>query len=208
MSLAETFSGWRDAANEVELDQIDWENPGSWPSLVKGFILVLAFVISIALGYTFFVKGQMDGLNSAQLKEQQLRTEFEKKAYDAANLDALRKQMEEMEQTFGALVSQLPSDTEVPGLLEDITSIGTSNGLEFQSIELQSELAREFYVELPIEIIVTGTYHGLGAFVSGISGLPRIVTLHDFEIIPSEDRRGIMKMKILAKTYRYKDEDQ
>ena len=106
--------------------------------------------------------------------------EFEKKAFQAANLEAYRQQMREMEESFGALVSQLPSDTEVPGLLEDITNKGLLNGLNIASIDLLPEQAREFYVELPISIVASGSYHDLGAFVSGMAGLPRIVTLHNF----------------------------
>ena len=207
-TLSEKFSDWRAAVSEVEIDQLDWENPGSWPSVVKVFILVAVFGLCLVLGYGFFTQSQVDQLKSAQAKEELLKTEFKQKAFEAANLNALRKQMDEMEQIFGALVSQLPSDTEVPGLLEDITATGVDNGLEFQSIELQPELAQEFYIELPINIDVTGSYHDLGAFVSGISGLPRIVTLHDFEILPIEERPGVMAMKILAKTYRYKDEGE
>lgn len=208
MSIADTFTGWRDAVSEVELDQIDWENPGSWPGVVKGFILFVAFALCLVLGYQLLIKSQLQDLDKVQVKEEALKSEFQQKAFEAANLDALRSQMEEMQKIFGALVSQLPSDTEVPGLLEDITATGVNNGLEFQSIELQSELAQEFYIELPIDIRVTGSYHDLGAFVSGISGLPRIVTLHDFEILPIEERPGIMGMTILAKTYRYKDEEE
>lgn len=206
MSIADTLQQWRDSASEVELDQIDWEQPGTWPGLVKGFVMMLAVVVTLALGYVFIVKAQTEELARIQATEQSLRKEFEQKAFEAANLEALRAQMEEMNQMFGALVSQLPSDTEVPGLLEDITAIGSSNGLEFNSIELQEETVQEFYVELPIDILVTGTYHDLGAFVSGIAGLPRIVTLHDFEITPVTDRPGVMQMNIVAKTYRYKDE--
>ncbi len=206
MAIAETLKGWRDAAAEVELDQIDWEQPGTWPTLVKTGLMILAVVLTLALGYAFVVKAQVDRLNSVRASETALRQEYQAKAFEAANLDALRGQMTEMNQMFGALVSQLPSDTEVPGLLEDITAIGASNGLEFNSIELQEEVLQEFYVELPIDILVTGTYHDLGAFVSGIAGLPRIVTLHDFEILPVEDRPGVMNMNIVAKTYRYKEE--
>ena len=207
-TLSEKFSDWKAAVSEVEIDQLDWENPGSWPSVVKVFILVAVLGLCLVLGYSFFTQSQVDQLKSAQAKEELLKTGFKQKAFEAANLDTLRKQMDEMEQIFGALVSQLPSDTEVPGLLEDITATGVDNGLEFQSIELQPELAQEFYIELPINIDVTGSYHDLGAFVSGISGLPRIVTLHNFEILPIEERPGVMAMKILAKTYRYKDEGE
>jgi type IV pilus assembly protein PilO len=115
--------------------------------------------------------------------------------------------MVEMEESFGALVSQLPSDTEVPGLLEDITNKGLLNGLDIASIDLQKEQAREFYVELPIAIAASGSYHDLGAFISGMAGLPRIVTLHDFQISSNKDDANDLTMSIIAKTYRYKDED-
>jgi type IV pilus assembly protein PilO len=114
-------------------------------------------------------------------------------------------QMVEMEESFGALISQLPSDTEVPGLLEDITNKGLLNGLSISSIDLQPEISREFYVELPIAIVATGSYHDLGAFVSGMAGLPRIVTLHDFTIRANGDNSAALSMNITAKTYRYKD---
>ncbi|MBT8140129.1 MAG: type 4a pilus biogenesis protein PilO [Gammaproteobacteria bacterium] len=206
MSIADRLTEWRDAAAEIELDQVDWEQPGTWPKLVKVVLMVLAVVLALGLGYFFVVKAKVDELNSHQGQEAALRQEYQTKAFEAANLDALRDQMTEMNQMFGALVSQLPSDTEVPGLLEDITAIASTNGLEINSQTLQEEVLQEFYVELPIDIVVTGTYHDLGAFVSGIAGLPRIVTLHDFEILPVEDRPGILQMSIVAKTYRYKDE--
>ncbi len=206
MAITDTLKEWRDNASAIELDQIDWEEPGTWPGLVKGFLLVAGFIVVLGLGYQFLVKVQLEQLGVAQKEEESLRQEYQQKAFEAANLDALRSQMKEMEQMFGALVSQLPSDTQVPGLLEDISAIGVANGLEFNSVELQPEIVQEFYVELPIDILVTGTYHDLGAFVSGIAGLPRIVTLHDFEINPTEDRAGVMEMRILAKTYRYKEE--
>ena len=208
MSFLDTLTQWKDAVSEVELDQIDWENPGSWPLAVKIFLLVVAFLFTLGIGYSLITKTQLDDLGVVQKREQDLRAEFEAKAFEAANLEELRQQMQEMETTFGALVSQLPSDTEVTGLLEDITAIGVANGLEFKSIELQSEVAEEFYIELPIDIAVVGSYHDIGAFVSGISGLPRIVTLHNFDIVPVEDRPGVMEMSIVAKTYRYKDEDE
>lgn len=206
MSIKESLVQWREAASDIELDQIDWEEPGTWPSILKVFSLILVAVLVFALGYYFTVKNQLSELDRTEQTEQSLRKEYEDKAFEAANLSALRSQMQEMDQMFGALVSQLPLGTQVPGLLEDITGIGSANGLEFNSLELQDEISREFYVELPIDIIVTGTYHDLGAFVSGIAGLPRIVTLHDFEITPVEGRTGVMEMAILAKTYRYKDE--
>ena len=207
MSFAETLNQWRESASSIELDQIDWEEPGSWPGLVKAFMLLLAFIVVLGLGYQFLAKAQIQKLEAVEKEEAALREDFSAKAFEAANLDALREQMREMQQVFDALVNQLPSDTQVPGLLEDISAIGVSNGLEFNSVELQAEVTQEFYVELPIDILVSGTYHDLGAFVSGIAGLPRIVTLHDFEINPIDDRPGLMEMRILAKTYRYKDDE-
>ena len=115
--------------------------------------------------------------------------------------------MKEMEESFGALVSQLPSDTEVPGLLEDITNKGLLNGLNIASIDLLPEQAREFYVELPISIVASGSYHDLGAFISGMAALPRIVTLHDFNIAAPGGDANNLQMRIIAKTYRYRDDE-
>jgi type IV pilus assembly protein PilO len=149
---------------------------------------------------------QLD-LAKVEKKEVDLKKDFEKKAFQAANLDAYRQQMVEMEESFGALVSQLPSDTEVPGLLEDITNKGLLNGLNIASIDLLKERAKEFYIELPIAISASGSYHDLGAFISGMASLPRIVTLHDFTISSSKGNANNLKMSIVAKTYRYKDEE-
>ena len=115
--------------------------------------------------------------------------------------------MKEMETSFGMLLRQLPSDTEVPGLLEDITRTGLGSGLEFEEIKLLPEVTQPFYIELPIQITVTGTYHDLATFVSGVAGLPRIVTLHDFDLAPAKPDGGPkLRMSILAKTYRYNDQ--
>src|SRR5690606_35583466 len=127
----------------------------------------------------------------------------------AANLEAYKEQMKEMEISFGALLRQLPSDTEVPGLLEDITRTGLGSGLEFQEIKLLPEVAQQFYIELPIQISVVGNYHDFATFVSGAASLPRIVTLHDFQIVQNDRTSvagGKLKMDILAKTYRYNDQ--
>ena len=135
-----------------------------------------------------------------------LKEQFAVKAHQAANLEAYTQQMTDMENSFGVLLRQLPSDTEVPGLLEDITRTGLDNGLEFEEIKLLPEVVQQFYIELPIQITVTGSYHSLASFVSGVAGLPRIVTLHDFEVKPaSADTHSKLRMNILAKTYRYND---
>jgi type IV pilus assembly protein PilO len=161
----------------------------------------------LAAGYYYHIEDLQLQLAKIEAEEVKLKKDFEEKAFQAANLDAYRQQMVEMEESFGALVSQLPSDTEVPGLLEDITNKGLLNGLEISSIDLQQESAKEFYVELPIAISATGSYHDLGAFISGMAGLPRIVTLHDFNITASGDNANHLNMSIIAKTYRYKDGD-
>jgi len=169
---------------------------------------VLLLVLVVAAGYYYHVGELQQELATAEAEEIELKKDFETKAFQAANLNAYRQQMVEMEESFGVLVSQLPSDTEVPGLLEDITNKGLLNGLEIAVIDLQTEKESEFYVELPIEIVASGSYHDLGAFISGIAGLPRNVTLHDFQIDTNSDNPHFLDIKILAKTYRYKEEDE
>lgn len=190
---------------EFDVNDIDFDNIGSWPTAVKAVLGVLLLVVVVAGGYYYHIKDLQLTLGNVQAEEERLRQDYEKKAFQAANLEAYKAQMVEMEESFGALVSQLPSDTEVPGLLEDITNKGLMNGLEINSIALQPEQAREFYVELPIAITATGSYHDLGAFISGMAGLPRIVTLHDFSISAPSGNGNALNMSITAKTYRYKD---
>lgn len=206
MSLAEDFQSGLESLKNFDFNDIDFENVGSWPLAVKAVSWLLAFVVAIFLGYKFDIADFNDQLAAERAKETELKQSYERKAFQAANLDDFRKQMEEMEASFGALVGQLPSDTEVPGLLEDITNKGMGAGLEFKSIELQAEVIKEFYVELPILIQAKGTYHDIGAFVSGVAGLPRIVTLHNFSVKPSLDDVGSLVLEITAKTYRYRDE--
>jgi type IV pilus assembly protein PilO len=189
---------------ELDVSELNFENIGSWPLLVKLAAWILAFVLCVVAGYAYIISDLRQELARVEVQEVDLKKEFEDKANKAANLEALRKQMVEMEESFGALVSQLPSDTEVPGLLEDITNKGIESGLDIKSIRLQPEQVKEFYVELPINIEVSGSYHDFGTFVSGIAGLPRIVTLHDFKIGGDNKGSGVLSMTIAAKTYRYK----
>lgn len=189
---------------ELDLSELSVDNIGSWPLPVKVAAWVLAFVLVLIIGYVYNIADQREQLAQVESKELDLKKEFEDKAFKAANLEALRRQMKEMEESFGALVSQLPTDTEVPGLLEDITNKGVESGLEIKKIELQAEQAKEFYIELPISIEVTGSYHDFGTFVSGIAALPRIVTLHDFKMTADPKAPGVLTMSIAAKTYRYK----
>ena len=198
----------QDVLNELQdfdINDLDFENIGSWPVAVKAIVWMLVFVGVIAAGYFYIVADLQTELASVEKKELDLRKEFERKAFQAANLDAYRDQMVEMEESFGSLVKQLPVDTEVPGLLEDITNKGVENGLDIENINLRPEASKEFYVELPINIRVQGSYHDFGAFVSGIASLPRIVTLHNFDIAKAGDR---LNMSITARTYRYKSEGE
>jgi type IV pilus assembly protein PilO len=196
------FENTMRSLREFDINDLDFENVGSWPFAIKFIVWAVVLVAVLAGGYYYHIEGLQKQLVKVEKQEQKLKKDFEKKAFQAANLDAYRTQLAEMEETFGALVSQLPSNTEVPGLLEDITNKGLLNGLAISSIDLKAERAREFYVELPIAIQASGSYHDLGAFVSGLAALPRIVTLHDFAISGNANN---LEMSITAKTYRYRD---
>lgn len=190
-----------------DLADLDFNNVGAWPGPVKVVTMVLLFLLVLGAGYYLYLTDMQETLDRAERKEQQLRDDFEDKSFKAANLEAYRRQKVEMETQFEGLLRQLPSDTEVPGLLEDITRTALDNELKIESIDLQDEQRTEVYVELPIEIVVEGSYHKLGSFVSGVANLSRIVTLHDFTIEPQKSPENL-KMSILAKTYRYLDEGE
>jgi type IV pilus assembly protein PilO len=202
MRLSEWFEGLR----KIDINDLDTNNMGSWPPAIKALAGALLMVMVLALGYSFYISDLEDHLDLKREEESTLKEQFASKAHMAANLELYTQQMKEMENSFGVLLRQLPSDTEVPGLLEDITRTGLGSGLEFEEIKLLPEASRQFYIELPIQITVTGAYHDLATFVSGVAGLPRIVTLHDFEIKPvTPDVGSKLRMSILAKTYRYND---
>ena len=202
MSLNDSLESLR----QIDLNDLDFNNVGSWPAAVKFIAGTLLLIAVVALGYNFHLKDLQASLEGKQAEEVVLKEQFSNKAFQAANLDAYKEQMQEMEVSFGALLKQLPSDTEVPGLLEDITRTGLGSGLEFEEIKLLPEAAQQFYIELPIQITVVGAYHDLATFVSGVASLPRIVTLHDFDLVPANDSGSSkLRMSILAKTYRYND---
>lgn len=200
-------SGLTEGLKDFDINDLDFKSAGTWPVAIKVIVWGLVLAIVIFLGYYFHLNDMLAEREVVERKEVELKQTYEAKAFKAANLDVYRKQMEDMEKSFGALVEQLPSDTEVPGLLEDITHTGLGSGLEIDSIKLQPERNEEFYVELPIEIQVRGGYHDLGSFVSGVASLPRIVTLHDFDIKPMSEG-GLLVMTISAKTYRYNDGEE
>ncbi len=190
-----------------DISEVDIQRIGVWPLPARILVCVAAAILIIVGAYFLVVKDKNLELANAQSKEQTLKTSFEAKADEAANLEGYREQMVQMEESFDAILKQLPSDTEVPGLLEDIDEKGVSSRLSIERIELQPEQSSEFYIELPIRIEVTGGYHEFGSFVSGIAGMPRIVTLHDYTIKRLDNQAGL-RMDILAKTYRYKAQDE
>ena len=202
MSLSTSMETLR----KVDFSDLDFNNLGSWPTPVKSIACFVLLVVVLALGYNFHLKDLQAQLEQQRGEEEILKQQFSTKAFQAANLEAYKEQMKEMEVSFGALLRQLPSDTEVPGLLEDITRTGLGSGLEFDEIKLLPEVVQQFYIELPIQISVVGAYHDLGTFVSGVASLPRIVTLHDFDIkAVGPESTTKLRMNILAKTYRYND---
>lgn len=201
-----SFASSMESLRSVDLSDLDLNNLGSWPAAVKVIAGALLMMVVLGAGYYLHLSDLQLNLEQRKAQEETLKQSFSSKAFQAANLEAYKTQMAEMEESFGALLRQLPSDTEVPGLLEDITRTGLGSGLEFEEIKLQPEIVQQFYIELPIQIKVVGSYHDLATFVSGVSSLPRIVTLHDFDIKPeSKESPSKLRMSILAKTYRYND---
>ncbi len=192
-----------------ELQSLDTSDPGRWPLLFRVLSVIVMFVAAVTLGvYMFVIKSEMPVLQRAELEERELRATFEERQTKTANFDSYRAQLAEIERSFGAMLRQLPGRTEVPNLLVDISQTGLGAGLEEKLFQPMGEIRREFYAELPIKIRLTGRYHELGNFVSGIAALPRIVTLHDIGIRPvSPDLYDELTLDVTAKTYRYLDED-
>ncbi|HEY9043391.1 MAG TPA: type 4a pilus biogenesis protein PilO [Rheinheimera sp.] len=189
--------------SEIDINDLDLENMGSWPAGAKIiFAIILAILVSV-LSYFLLVDSKIDELTVAEGKETELRQVYRTKYAQAVNLDLYKQQMVEMEQTFSFLLKQLPTTHETPGLLDDITYVGTTSGLTFIRINWEPEIEKEFYTELPIKIEVIGDYHQFGNFVSEVAKLPRIVSLHDFSITTEKDER--LRFNVVAKTYRYKE---
>lgn len=194
--------------NLSELNELDFSEIGNWPATAKAIAVVLLCASVIGGGYWFFTKDKLLQLETLENKEPDLKATFEAKQKKAANLEAYEKQMEEMKLSFGAMLRQLPSKTEVADLLVDVSQTGLSSGLEFELFKPSSEVPADFYAELPIQMRVIGDYHQFGEFVSKVAALPRIVTLHDFSIENEGKETGKLAMEITAKTYRYFDEDE
>lgn len=205
----------------LDLSNINFDDVGGWPMPLKVGAMVLACLVVLGGGYYFDTQVQLEELDGARAKELALKEEFTKKQNKAVNLPLYREQMEEMSKSFGAMLRQLPSKTQVAELLADVSQTGLANGLEFQLFKPREEVPSEFYAELPIQIRVTGTYHEFGEFISDVAALPRIVTIQDISIRPSVDKAteknatgnagagaSALIMDAVAKTYRYLDESE
>jgi type IV pilus assembly protein PilO len=192
-----------------DLRNLDTNDPGRWPLPIRVGAVALLFVAVVAIGvYVFVIQEEVPNLERAQRDEVDLRTKFEDTQRKAANFDAYRAQLAEIERDFGAMLRQLPGETEVPSLLVDISQTGLGAGLEEQLFDEIGEVQKDFYAELQIKLRYSGSYHELGNFVSGIAALPRIVTLHDITIRPrNEGAPDELVLDVTAKTYRYLDEE-
>ena len=194
-----------------QLRDLDPNDPSRWPLAFRlGLIFLIFLVAAGLLSYMLAWKDKKPELDAARAQESQLLQTLEQKARKAANLDAYKAQLAEMEQSFGAMLRKLPNKTEVPSLLTDISQQGAGAGLDQKLFQPEPQVNKDFYAELPIKMRLTGSFHAIGAFVSGIAALPRIVTLHNVEITPVGKDGGVdqLQLSVTAKTYRYLDEDE
>lgn len=194
-----------------QLRDLDPNDPSRWPMTFRfGAIGLIFLIAAIVMIYLLAWKPKKPEIDAARAQEQQLLTTLEQKARKAANLDAYKAQLAEMERSFGAMLRKLPNRTEVPNLLTDISQQGAGAGLDQKLFQPAPQNNKDFYAELPIKMRLTGSYHAIGAFVSGIAALPRIVTLHDLQITPAGKDTGTdqLQLDITAKTYRYLDEEE
>lgn len=200
-----------------DLQSLDRNNIGGWPKSVKVFFTGLLFVLIVLAGWYFFVSDQQDQLQSAVTKEDQLKKEFSEKQAKSVNLEALQQQLDEMQDMLRQLLRQLPSKTEMPELLIDISQTALSAGLETELFQPGPESPKDFYAEKPIQLRMVGTYHQFGTFISGVASLPRVVilTMHDVSLTPKNKdpkggaaANGQLVLQGTVKTYRYLDEDE
>jgi len=192
-----------------ELQSLDANDVGRWPAAFRGAVIFVVFLGVVGLGVYFtIIKDKRPQLQRAQEDEVQLATTFKAKQRKAANYDAYKAQLTQIEQSFGTMLRQLPGKTEIPSLIVDISQTGLAAGLQEKLFEPQAEIPRDFYAEKPINIRLNGDYHEIGNFVSGIAALPRIVTLHNITITPETPGSfDELSMEVTAQTYRYLDEE-
>lgn len=200
------FSEFNEQFTDLELDNI-----GEWPIIPKVVLAIFIGIMVIVLGYVALVSDKISKLENVQAAELTLRGEYKTKYNISANLELFQDQMKQAENLFAKQLKSLPESHETPGLIDDITFVGTTSGLDFAKLNWQPEIKKEIYIELPIDIEVQGVYHEFGNFVSKIAGLPRIVTVHDFEIqFPNsrdQDSKSL-SLKLQAKTYRYSEAEK
>jgi len=192
-----------------ELKNLDANDVGRWPFIFRAGVIGVVFAVVVGLGvYWIIIEDKAPALQRVKTEEVTLRDVFENKQTKAANYDAYKAQLAQMEQSFGTMLRQLPGETEIPSLIVDISQTGLAAGLQEKLFVPQSELPRDFYAEKPITISLSGGYHEIANFVSGIASLPRIVTLHDINITPDDpDNFDSLTLQVTAKTYRYLEEE-
>lgn len=191
-----------------QFDNLELDNIGEWPIAAKVVLTIFTAIVVSALSYVALVSDKITTLDRVRAEEATLKQEYESKYHVAANLELFQQQMAEAESIFANQLRSLPESHETPGLLDDITFVGTTSGLDFVKLNWQPEITKEIYIELPIDIEVIGAYHEFGSFVSKIAGLPRIVTLHDFTINIAQVSNETLNLKLQAKTYRYQEAGQ
>jgi type IV pilus assembly protein PilO len=192
-----------------ELQNLDVNDVGRWPLVFRAAVITIVFVVVAVMGiYWFIVEEKAPQLERERGTEQTLRDVFENKQKKAANYDAYKAQLAQMEQSFGTMLRQLPGKTEIPSLIVDVSQTGLAAGLQEKLFQPQAEVRRDFYAEKPIKISLSGGYHEIARFVSGVAALPRIVTLHDIIIRPdSSENFDRLTLAVTAKTYRYLEDE-
>ena len=192
-----------------ELQSLDVNDVGRWPFAFRAGVIAIVFTVVVAVGiYFFIIEDKLPALERIQEEEQTLRVSFEAKQRKAANYDAYKAQLAQMEQSFGTMLRQLPGETEIPSLIVDISQTVLAAGLQEKLFQPQPEVPKDFYAEKPITISLSGGYHEIANFVSGVAALPRIVTLHDINITPDDPSNfDRLTLQVTAKTYRYLEEE-
>ena len=192
-----------------ELKVLDINDVGRWPLVFRAAVIVIVFLAVVGAGVWFIIiKDKLPSLQRAQDEESTLRVTFENKQRKAANYDAYKSQLSQIEQQFGTMLRQLPGETEIPSLIVDVSQTGLASGLQEKLFQPQPEIPRDFYAEKPIKIRLSGGYHEIANFVSGVAALPRIVTLHNINITPEgQDSFDQLSIEVTAQTYRYLDEE-
>lgn len=192
--------------NLEELNKLDFKTVADWPLGAKLGLLGILFALVVAAGWWFLWSPALEELSASKAREDELKSSYVTKKGQAINLEAYKKQLADIQESFGALLKQLPNKQEMDALVTDVNQAGLGRGLQFELFKPESEVRKDFYAELPIRIKVVGTYHDIAAFTSDVAKLSRIVTIHDIKLQP--DKTDALVMEAIAKTYRYLDEEE